>query len=192
MQSEHDHKLNPNCWVDKYSDELYRFALVRINDMETAQDIIQDTFLAALKNLNNYKGETSERNWLYLILKNKIIDYYRSKSKKIIDELPEEDDSFYGEFFSDNGHWKQDALPKPWEQKTDSHSRLLEFYEILDKCKSKLNDIQKIIFAMKFIDEIDSEDICKELKLASSNYWVIIHRTKLKMRKCFENFFYKD
>ncbi len=67
---DHIHSLNPNFWVANYSDELFGFAFIRVNDEETARDLIQDTFLSALRNQESFKGEISEKNWLYLILKN--------------------------------------------------------------------------------------------------------------------------
>ena len=69
--------LDPNTWVDKYSDYLYNYTIVRVNDREIAQDLVQETFFAGLKSIKNFKGEASERTWLISILKRKIIDYYR-------------------------------------------------------------------------------------------------------------------
>ncbi len=182
------HKLNPHEWVNKYSDELFGFAYIRVGDEETARDLIQDTFLSALRNLESFKGEISEKNWLYLILKNKIIDHYRKNSKTQLTRIDDEQDN--DEFFDESGHWKKDALPNPFNQSFNNQQHSFEFYEILEKCKRKLNEMQLSLFSMKFIDEIDSEEICKELEISSSNYWVLIHRIKLKIRKCIEKLFY--
>lgn len=181
-------KLSPREWVAKYSDELFGFAYIRCSDEETARDLLQDTFLSALKNLESFKGEISEKNWLYLILKNKIIDHYRKKSKNNF--VPIEDELESNEFFDEAGHWKKEALPNPFNSAVESGQHSFEFYEILEKCKRKLNEIQLNLFSMKFLDEMESEDICKELDITSSNYWVLIHRIKLKVRKCIEKLFY--
>ena len=181
-------KLNPKGWVDKYSDELYGFAFLRVSNEETAHDLIQDTFLSALKNLETFKGEISEKNWLYLILKNKIIDHYRKKGKGSFTSLEGEVEP--DEFFDESGHWKKEALPNSFNEKIISSHHSFEFYEILEKCKRKLNEIQLSLFSMKFLDEMESEEICKEMEISSSNYWVIIHRIKLKIRKCIEKLFY--
>ena len=69
------HELNISQWVNEYGDQLYRYALPRVSDSEIAKDLVQDTFLAAWRNVDKYKGEASEKNWLFTILKNKIIDY---------------------------------------------------------------------------------------------------------------------
>lgn len=67
--------LDPSKWVDSYSDYLYNFAYYRVNDQELAEDLVQDTFLSALKARDSYKGEAAEKTWLVSILKNKIIDH---------------------------------------------------------------------------------------------------------------------
>ncbi len=181
-------KLNPKEWVNKYSDELFGFAYIRVSDEDTARDLIQDTFLSALKNLQSFKGEISEKNWLYLILKNKIIDHYRKSSKTPVTRFDDENE--LDEFFDEEGHWRKDDLPGKFNMAVNSSQFSFEFYEIIEKCKRKLNEIQMRLFSMKFVDEINSEEICKEMEISSSNYWVLIHRIKLKIRKCIEKLFY--
>src|SRR5690554_8123311 len=76
------HFINPNKWIDKYSDYLFNFTISRVNDREKAKDLVQDTFFAALKAMKNFKGEASERTWLISILKRKIIDHYRKRNSE--------------------------------------------------------------------------------------------------------------
>jgi len=71
------HKIDPNKWIDLYSDYLFNYTISRVNDRDIAQDLVQDTFFAGLKSMKNFKGEASERTWLVSILKRKIIDHYR-------------------------------------------------------------------------------------------------------------------
>lgn len=182
------HKLNPVDWVSKYSDELFGFAFFRVSNEETARDLIQDTFLSALRNQDSFKGEISEKNWLYFILKNKIIDHYRKNAKTPLTRINDQQNE--DEFFDESGHWKKELLPNPFSQAVNSQQHSFEFYEILEKCKKKLTEIQINLFSMKFLDEMESEEICKELEISSSNYWVLIHRIKLKIRKCIEKLFY--
>ena len=176
--------LNASQWVHAYSDMLYRYALPRVNDADIAKDLVQDTFLAAWRNHDHFKGEVSEKNWLFTILKNKIIDHFRKASTRLTDNLPgvasEE------AYFDDAEHWTQSASPKDW--KTDGFTALeqKEFYEVLRRCRNKLKDIQNTVFTMKYLEDMDSEEICKALGITSSNYWVLIHRAKLQLRACLE------
>lgn len=183
--TESQHILKPETWVKLYSDSLFRFTLTRVGDKETAKDLVQETFLAALRNLDNYKGEISEKNWLYTILKNKIIDHYRKRSSIVLSEL-EELFKQTETFFDENDHWAKNFYPKEWNVDYSAPLESAEFNEILNKCMNKLNELSKIVFSMKYLDEKESDEICKELSISSSNYWVIIHRAKLQLRGCLE------
>jgi len=181
-------QLDATKWVNDYSDMLYRYALPRVGDSEIAKDLVQDTFLAAWRNYENFKGEISEKNWLYAILKNKIIDHFRKASTRLTDSLP----GIAGDdpYFDEAAHWTQSAAPQEWN--TDAPVSNKEFYEVLRKCKNKLKEIQNAVFTMKYLEDLDSEEICKALNLTSSNYWVLIHRAKLQLRACLEkNWFIK-
>ena len=76
--------FNPDKWVENYADALYAYTIVRVNDMQQAEDIVQNTFLSAWKARDTYKGHASEKNWLYAILKNKIVDHFRKQSSNRI------------------------------------------------------------------------------------------------------------
>jgi len=179
------HRLNPSSWVKIYGDTLYRFTCLRINDKEIARDLVQETFLAALRNSKTYKGEISEKNWLFTILKNKIIDHYRKKSSVLISEV-EELCASTNQFFDENEHWKQEYVPKEWSVDYSTPVENKEFLEILNKCMDRLSELLKIVFTMKYLDEKESDEICKELAITTSNYWVILHRAKLNLRACLE------
>lgn len=183
-------QLDATKWVNEYGDMLYRYALPRVNDSELAKDLVQDTFLAAWRNHDNFKGEISEKNWLYAILKNKIIDHFRKAATRLTDSLPgmADDDPY----FDEAQHWKQVAYPTEWNTDSDGLITKKEFYEVLRNCKNKLKQIQDTVFTMKYLDGMDSEEICKVLNLTTSNYWVLIHRAKLQLRACLEkNWFTK-
>lgn len=183
-------QLDATKWVNEYSDMLYRFALPRVNDKEIAKDLVQDTFLAAWRNHENYKGEISEKNWLFTILKNKIIDHYRKASTRLTERLPEAAEKDI--FFDDAGHWGTATGPQDWGVDYNKNIESKEFYKILSRCKEKLKEIQNSVFTMKYLDGLESEEICKELNISASNYWVLIHRAKVQLRACLEkNWFVK-
>jgi RNA polymerase sigma-70 factor (ECF subfamily) len=184
--------LSPEKWVDNYSDYLFTYAYSRVNDEEVARDLVQDTFLSALRAKDAFKGEASEKTWLVSILKRKVIDLYRKNAVRK-EESFEESESFkvaYDHYFRDDeasrpGHWAGPNNPQPWnEQKLNIEQK--EFGKVLAACLSKLPKSWSSVFTMKHIDEESSENICKELSITTSNYWVIIHRAKLQMRECLE------
>lgn len=176
------HEINTNNWVDHYSDYLYNYTIVRVNNHEVAQDLISETFLAGLKSAKNFKGEASERTWLISILKRKIIDHYRkSNSKKGKAEVRIN--------YSDadaEGDWLEERVSDPFDKTAEDVIENEELGIAIHKCLETLNPKQAAIFKMKTIDNFDTEAICNEYKITPSNLWVIIHRARTAMANCLE------
>lgn len=181
-------KIEPRSWVASHADYLYTYAIARLNDEEQAKDLVQETFLAALEKVDKFEGKSSERTWLTAILKYKIIDVYRKKSSAIIINPDvqraeqEESDFFEPEY----GHWTSDHAPKPFSIDDSDPVVNKEFNSILQKCMQKLPALWLSIFTMKHMDDQSTDVICSELKVTQSNFWVIIHRTKLNLRACLQ------
>lgn len=177
------HELHPDSWVDQYSDLLLRYAIKRVPERDVAKDLVQDTFFTALRGKENFRGEISEKNWLFLILKSRILDHFKKKSEVLSSELAannDEDDRF----FDDKGHWLKDMVPTEWT--TEKMVRNQEFQTVFEGCTDKLKESQRMVFTMKYLEDQDADEICKELNITSSNYWVLVHRAKLALRECIE------
>ncbi|WPU92117.1 sigma-70 family RNA polymerase sigma factor [Mucilaginibacter sabulilitoris] len=180
--------VDPGKWVELYADYLYTYAYTRINDEELAKDLVQETFLAALEKVHLFKGNSSERTWLTAILKNKVIDIYRKKSsafakKTEVAEAEQQQDDF---FDHEDGHWNVAHRPKEFGVEQEDLITSKEFNNILQKCMKKLPTLWLSVFTMKHMDDEATDVICKELKVTSANFWVIIHRAKLNLRECLQ------
>ncbi|NML59327.1 sigma-70 family RNA polymerase sigma factor [Chryseobacterium cheonjiense] len=191
MMKNRDSGLAPEQWVDAFADFLYSYAITRVNSKEDAEDIVQDTFLAAFKNAATFQERSSVKTWLTSILKNKIIDYYRKKSnsnQSYDAYLDETEDSFENAFFNqDNyGRWKQDINKNYLSESTDDYILSKEFYRIMDLCLQKLPSKLRPVFVAKYMLDEDAEKICKEFNITSSNYWVLLFRAKTLLRSCLE------
>ena len=186
-----DVKANPQKWLDLYGDILYQYALSRVSNNVIAEDLVQETFLSALKGLDRYKGEASERNWLFIILKNKIIDYYRKKSRDqpftSIPDLNMIEDNW----FNNEGSWAETRKPRHWHASENPTERK-EIQKIINWCKDHLKALQQDVFVLKYMEDINSDEICKVLNITTSNYWVLIHRARLQMRDCVEKYWLKN
>lgn len=178
--------LAPHRWPDRYGDELYAFALGRVSDPAGAEELVQETFLSALNALDSFRGEASERTWLFLILKRKVIDHYRRQARSPLVPLePAANDE--DEFFrADDGHWRAEKYPQPWNVRADDVLEQQDLRHALQRCQDKLPARHGAVFALRFVEELSAEEICHELGLTAANYWVIVHRAKLHLRKCLE------
>ncbi len=191
MAENKNHGLEPEHWVERYADALFAFAMARLRKQEVAEDLVQDTFLSAWKARDSFQAQASEKTWLISILKRKIIDHYRKKSTQnelsVLDS--EENGPFINRFFSegnDDGHWHASTAPAEWRKDFATSVESEEFYKVLQNCMDKLPEKWAAVFTLKNMDDLDSEEICKELGISPSNYWVIMHRAKLQLRECME------
>jgi len=180
--------LNPQLWVKNYADYLYNYAYTRLNDDELARDLVQETFLAALEKTEKFEGRSSERTWLIAILKNKVIDMYRKKSSGLGNSFEKMlSDTDQVEFFDkQNGHWKVEYRPKAFGLEEYDLLGKKELSRILQKCLKKLPGLWLAVFTMKHMDDLASEAICSQLNVTDSNFWVIMHRTKVNLRACLQ------
>ena len=177
--------LQPHLWVDLYADYLYSYALRRLNNDELARDLVQETFLAALEKMDAFKGNSTERTWLTAIIKYKVIDVYRKKSKGRTADVLEgagEDDFFD----PDLNNWKREHWPAPFGVEDNDPLHNKEFMGILEKCMQRLPALWLSVFKLKHMEEEKADVICKEMRISASNYWVIIHRAKVNLRSCLQ------
>ncbi len=200
MAEEKKNVLNPEHWIERYADYLYSYAYARLRKEEVAQDLVQDTFFSALRAKDTFLQNASEKTWLIAILKRKIIDYYRKKSTQnelnILDKPVEGEDGAIGYFFENQastpGHWTSAASPNQWGRTFETSVESDEFNNILRTCLTKLPEKTAAAFVMKNMEGLETEEICKELNITQSNYWVMMHRAKLALRDCMEkNWFNK-
>lgn len=175
--------LDPNTWVDKYSDYLFNYTIVKVDDKEIAQDLVQETFFAGLKSMKNFKGEASERTWLVSILKRKIIDYYRKiNSNKGKAEVRIN----YNSDGETEGDWLEERVADPFDKTAENKIENEELGVAIYNCLDKLPEKQAQIFKMKTIQGFETEAICNVFDITASNLWVIIHRARTSMAECLE------
>jgi len=175
---------SPEQWVDDYGDYLYRCALVRVREPELAHDLVQETFLAALKAHDSFAGRSSERTWLVGILKHKIVDHFRRSHREHVVEDVEDlqdpnDDMFV---------WRHWFIERPgrWEGVPLDSVENHEFWSVLRSCVDDLPPSLAQTFVLRDVDEMGTEEICKRLAITPTNLWVRLHRARARLRRCLE------
>ncbi|NVK04529.1 MAG: sigma-70 family RNA polymerase sigma factor [Flavobacteriia bacterium] len=189
--------MNPSeratTWVDDHGDLLFRFAYQRTGSRETAEDLVQETLLSAFKSLDTFKEEASDRTWLMRILRNKIIDHYRkTRTKQKDNEASQKKEVSLDAFFDETGGWMPDKRPEPWSEQPDEAVEREQLGDALNGCIDKLKGKGASAFRMKYLEDEESEEICKVLDITPSNYWVLIHRAKLQLRDCLDQSYFKE
>ena len=190
LVSERSLPIDPGQWVDEHGDVLYRFALIRLRDGAAAEDLVQETLLSAIQSMSSYSGKSSERTWLTGILKHKIIDHYRKNKRHV--QFTDEDMDLSGVegLFKRpdmwDGHWGDTVRPVDPEQSPDEVLERDEFWKVMNGCLSALPVRVANVFTLREMDGMSSDEICEALGLSSSNFWVIMHRARMQLRRCIE------
>jgi RNA polymerase sigma-70 factor (TIGR02943 family) len=181
---------DPATWVDRYGDYLFSYAVMRLRDPVKAEDMVQETFLAALKAQDSFAGRSAEKSWLIGILKNKIIDHFRRLSRETsftdLEFLKDE----FGENYLPEGPykdcWIHELGPMDWSDRPESSLDREAFWKVFHECAGKLPRNSAQVFLMREMDEASTEEICSSLNITPNNLWVMLHRARMALRRCLE------
>jgi RNA polymerase sigma-70 factor, ECF subfamily len=174
---------NMHNWLNEHGDYLYRFALARLRDPHQAEDVVQETFLAAIKS-PNFAQQSAPRTWLTGILKHKIIDLMRKSKREIAaSNLMSDEDANMDEFFDDAGKWAD--KPLQWDMPENALEQK-QFLGVLQACMDKLPSKLATIFMLRDVQETENAETCKELNISTTNAWVMLYRARTTLRKCLE------
>ncbi len=175
---------DPATWVERHGDALYRYALLRLRDATLAEEAVQETFLAALRARDRFSGLSTERTWMVGILKHKIVDLIRKQSREKPPADAEALDRIEEESFQGDGRWKNGQ--PTWQVDPSQAQERSEFREVLGECLEELPPRQGEVFAMRELDDLSSEEICKAMGITETNLWVMLHRARLRLRGCIQ------
>lgn len=180
-------KVDQECllagWVDNHSDALYRFALSKVNDQNDVEDLLQETFLAALNAHSKFRGDSSVRSWLIAILRLKIYDHYRKKGARgeNFELLPREDLPDRRESLR---AWNGDAA-----RALENEELWRQFRECTDSLPATLSQA----FLMREMDGLSTKTVCEILKIKPGNLSMRLYRARTLLRDCLDkNWFQRN
>lgn len=168
-------------WVDEHGDYLLKFAWSRVRNRETAEDLVQETFVAAIRAYAAFSGKSSLRTWLTGILKNKIVDHFRSNSKFSLETGTDEIPLYFGR----NDHWIQP--PGKWSVNDPSMVlREKELRQVLQSCLAALPDGLAQAFVLRDIEDLEADEVCRLLSMTAGSLYTALHRARFRIRRCVE------
>lgn len=191
MQKAPDHQNKQAAEVDAEQiamlrEEMVRFATLQLRDAVQAEDVVHDAIDAALSP-GKYTGRGSLRSWVYAILRNKIIDVIRERSRHPAESFVE-DECNCDDQFDVKDHWKKTQTPSHWGQ-PETILANVQFWIIFDICLNRLPENTARVFMMREHLGLELKEICNELDITDKNAWVIMHRARMHLRRCLETNF---
>ena len=178
---------------DRLRKDLLRFAMLQLRDHQLAEDVVQDTLLAAFTASSGFEQRSSAKTWIFGILKNKIIDTMRDRWNKGRIDLPEAigNESEFDALFQENNHWQLSERPSEWANPEQTLANQ-QFWQVLEICMTQLPEATARVFTMREMMGFETGEICKELGISASNCWVILHRARMTLRLCLEHRWFEN
>ena len=181
---------DPKEWINKYGDVLFGYAFRYVSNRLVAEDLVQETFLAALKGQAAFSGKSSEQTWLIGILKNKVVDYYRKVGRETKLSNPEQISDSDRDYIStgpDSGSWQPHRRPKAWAVDTNDPVEQKQFWIHLQSCLDNIDSKLSKVYELRDIQEIEYQEVCNVLSVTPTNLRVMLHRARKLLRRCLEN-----
>jgi len=176
--------------LDKHRPHLIKFAMGQLRNATYAEDVVQETLVAAVQGAERFAGQSSVRTWLIGILKHKITDHYRRQSREapLLDLDQETSLEDLDARFQPDGHFIENPAHVPgsdWGDPEATFSRS-QFFEVLEECMARLPPNTARVFNMREIMGMETNEICKELGITATNAWVMLYRARTSLRECLQ------
>ena len=168
--------------------DLVRFAALQLRDPALAEDVVQETLIAAMQGAAEFGHRSSVKTWVYSILKRKVIDALRTRRQEVpvsqLGAAVEDDDGCEG-LFDQRGFWATEHRPHRWADPEDSLEQQ-QFWQVFEACLDHLPERTSRVFMMRELLGLEVSEICQELAIVTSNCWVILHRARMGLRRCLD------
>jgi len=180
-------------WIAEHGDMLWKFSLSRTRSRETAEEIVQETVLAAMQGFKSFKGGSSERTWLLGIAAHKIADHFRrvrrarSPAASAISPDATCQCATCRGMFTEKGLWA--CIASKWPDMNQSEAERQEQAQALRECIDALPPGQSEAVWLRDILGIPADEVCKAMSLTDTNLWSRMHRARVALRSCLETKF---
>ena len=169
--------------------DMLRFADLQLRDRAMAEDLVQESIEAALRKSSSFNGQSTLKTWVFAILRNRIIDHLRQASRTVnMSSLVDDDEDWHEKLeamFTERGAWRDGPRPVAWPDPEES-MQTRQFWSVFETCLDHLPPATGRVFMMREFLGFESDEICRQLSISTSNCHVILHRARLKLRTCMD------
>jgi RNA polymerase sigma-70 factor (ECF subfamily) len=172
----------PEQWLNLHGDALFRYALMLVHDEHHAEDLVQETMIAAFEGRDRYASAASERTWLVAILRNKAIDHLRRDRREVEYIAPQ--DPVVEDNFNRFGKWRKP--PRNWAPNPTKLLESKEFWTVFHGCLHDLPRCIREAFSLRVMEDISATEVCQLLSISNTNLWTQLYRARERLRRCLE------
>ncbi len=172
--------------VRQWSPAMLRVARVHVRTHASAEEVVQEAWLAVVRGLDGFEGRAQLRTWVFRILVNVARRRGRTENRMNAELSGPTVDP--GRFRDDDdpypGHWRADAAPADWGP--EPVLLAAEFRAVLEKALGELPERQRAVVELRDVHGFDCEEVCQLLELTPANQRVLLHRGRAKLRAVLE------
>ena len=181
--------------VTRYHASLKRVARAYVSTDSVAEEVVQETWLAAIAGLGRFEQRATLKTWLFHILANKAKTRGTRERRSVpfaslgdagAGEPAVSPDRFQQDGDAWPGHWAMP--PRPWQ---DPERRLasLEARSHLRAAIAALPATQQAVLTLRDVEGLEADEVCELLDLTPGNQRVILHRARARVRTALERYF---
>jgi RNA polymerase sigma-70 factor (ECF subfamily) len=160
---------------------LFNLAVGQVRDPSVAEDLVQETFLAALKARDRFSGRSSDRTWLVGILRHKIFDHLRRVCRERSTRTENSAERADQESWDNSVLWAHEVAAECMEP--SRRMELSEFREALELALGKLPARIAQVFQLYEVEERPNREVCTRLNISENNLWVMLHRARKQLQQ---------
>ena len=187
--------------VDAHGSWMLRTARSFVGSRAVAEEVVQETWLSALRALDRFEGRSSLRTWLFTILANAARRQAARENRSIsVSDLARREvaagNSELADRLFDGSHprWPHawTTVVAAWDRLPEQQLLAGEIREAIETAVDELPSAQRIVFSLRDLEGWTAEEVCNALSISNSNQRVLLHRGRLKVRAVLERYLEKD
>ena len=180
--------------IDRYGATMLRVAQMYVRDRATAEEVVQETWLAVLNGIDRFEGRSSLKTWLFRILTNRAKTRGERDGRVLpfsalagasdeADEPSVDPDRFLGPDSPRPGAWA--APPRAWPQ-----DKLIEreTLNVIEMAIGKLPEAQREVILLRDVEGWTPMEVADALEITDGNERVLLHRARSKVRAALEEY----
>jgi RNA polymerase sigma-70 factor, ECF subfamily len=181
--------------VRAWSPTMLQAARAYVSTDASAQEVVQEAWLAMIRGLDKFEGRSSLRTWLLAILRNIGRSHGVRESRTVPwsslgpsdDAGPAVDpDRFRGPDDQWPQHWTPVGKPRPWPRSPEEEILAAEGHRQLENGLAELSEQQRTVVALRDVHGVSADEVCSLLGLSASNQRVLLHRGRSRLRGLLE------
>jgi RNA polymerase sigma-70 factor (ECF subfamily) len=184
--------------VDAWSPMMLRVARTFVSTDASAQEIVQEAWLAVVRGLDGFEGRSSLRTWTFRILANVGKSRGVRESRSVPwSSLPSEagptvaPERFRGPGDEWPGGWTLVGRPQAWEPSPEDATLAGEIRREVGRALQDLPERQRTVVSLRDVHGMSADEVCDALGLSPTNQRVLLHRGRARLREALESY-YRD